>query len=278
MRRAFSALALLWALSCAPAAFAAADKQPGIQDNSFLLEESYNQEWGVVQHISSFTRSRGGDWVYTFTQEWPVRGIAHQLSYTIPFQGLDAGTGRSHGFGDVLLNYRYQLKGDGDARLACAPRVSFVLPTGDSARGLGNGGAGIQADAPVSWTIAPALVTHVNAGATHIVSARNAQGDRASLTSWNLGQSLIWLARPRLNVMLEAVFSRSASVAGPHRTETSTTLLVSPGIRWAFDFKTGLQIVPGLACPLGVGSSRGQRLLLAYLSFEHPFKRKPNGG
>jgi hypothetical protein len=35
--------------SSAPAA-------PGIQDNSFLVEEAYNQNFGVVQHISSFTR------------------------------------------------------------------------------------------------------------------------------------------------------------------------------------------------------------------------------
>jgi hypothetical protein len=29
--------------------------QPGIQDNSFLVEEAYNQNFGVVQLISSFT-------------------------------------------------------------------------------------------------------------------------------------------------------------------------------------------------------------------------------
>lgn len=27
-----------------------------IQDNSFLIEEAYNQEFGVVQHINTFTR------------------------------------------------------------------------------------------------------------------------------------------------------------------------------------------------------------------------------
>jgi len=36
---------------------------PGIQDNSFLVEEAYNQNFGVVQHISSFTRSfESKDW------------------------------------------------------------------------------------------------------------------------------------------------------------------------------------------------------------------------
>ncbi len=48
---------------------------PGIQDNSFLVEEAYNQNFGVVQHISSFTRFFDSkDWNYTFTQEWPVPG------------------------------------------------------------------------------------------------------------------------------------------------------------------------------------------------------------
>src|SRR6266566_8506226 len=59
--------------------------QPRIQDNSFLVEEAYNQNFGVVQHISSFTRFwNSKDWNYTFTQEWPVpRDPRHQLSYTL---------------------------------------------------------------------------------------------------------------------------------------------------------------------------------------------------
>jgi hypothetical protein len=53
-----------------------------IADNSFLIEEAYNQERGVVQHISTWQRSlrsvvRG----FTFTQEWPVGTQMHQLSF-----------------------------------------------------------------------------------------------------------------------------------------------------------------------------------------------------
>src|SRR5262245_48740936 len=53
-----------------------------IQDNSFLLEEAYNQEPGVVQHISFFTYAAESEaWLYAFTQEWPAPGDArHQLS------------------------------------------------------------------------------------------------------------------------------------------------------------------------------------------------------
>ena len=57
--------------------------QPGIQDNSFLVEEAYNQNFGVVQHISSFTRFFDSkDWNYTFTQEWPVPGVNATSSAT----------------------------------------------------------------------------------------------------------------------------------------------------------------------------------------------------
>src|SRR5690349_21477827 len=61
-----------------------ANKGP-IQDNSFLLEEAYNQELGVIQHISTFTRWwNSKDWNYSFTQEWPApRDPRHQFSYTL---------------------------------------------------------------------------------------------------------------------------------------------------------------------------------------------------
>jgi hypothetical protein len=55
-----------------------------IQDNSFLVEEAYNQEDGVVQHISSFERlTNSHDWVYTQTDEWPLRSLRHQVSITL---------------------------------------------------------------------------------------------------------------------------------------------------------------------------------------------------
>src|ERR1041384_7888387 len=57
----------------------------GVQDNSFLLEEAYNQEPGVVQHINLLLYDRDAkNWAYAFTQEWPVRSMKHQFSYTIP--------------------------------------------------------------------------------------------------------------------------------------------------------------------------------------------------
>ena len=82
--------AVLMAAALLPAGAARARGQagmPAISDNSFLVEEAYNQEPGVVQHINGFMwRRRVGAWLYTFTQEWPLVGHAHQLSYTVPLQ------------------------------------------------------------------------------------------------------------------------------------------------------------------------------------------------
>ena len=91
----------------------------GIQDNSFLIEESYNQDYGVVQHINNFERLwQSKTWVYSFTQEWPV-DIApkNQLSYTVVATHSGDFPGSGTGLGDIALNYRYQLIGSGDTGL-----------------------------------------------------------------------------------------------------------------------------------------------------------------
>jgi hypothetical protein len=262
-------LALLTALLAA--SFLAAEEPGPIQDNSFLVEEAYNQEPGVVQHINTYTRSRvTHDWLYTFTQEWPAPAITHQLSYTLPYQRLNASPDGKAALGDVALNYRYQLLGDGEAPVAIAPRFSLLLPTGDEKQLRGNGAVGYQMMLPVSAVLAKDFVTHFNLGATYIPQARNERGEKADLTGWNLGQSFIWLTSPTFNVMLEVAYNSMDKVTGPGARTPQDSLYVSPGFRWAINFPSGLQIVPGLAFPIGVGPSRGERSVFFYLSFEHP--------
>jgi hypothetical protein len=250
---------------------------PGIQDNSFLVEEAYNQNFGVVQHISSFTRFFDSkDWNYTFTQEWPAPGDErHQLSYTLVALHAGAFPGSGVGIGDVFLNYRYQLVGSGETRVAFSPRLSLIFPTGDSTVGRGSGSFGLQTNLPLSVVLGRKLVSHWNAGATFFPHAQDASGDRAATAGYNLGQSFIWLTNARFNVMLETVFARSQTVVSSDHTEWTSSLFLSPGIRWAYNFKNGLQIVPGIGVPLGVGPSAGERAILLYLSFEHPFRKIP---
>jgi hypothetical protein len=256
---------------------ASSNDSPKIQDNSFLVEEAYNQEFGVVQHIQSFQRYwNGKDWIYTFTQEWPVDASPrHQLSYTLAALHSGDQPGSGAGFGDVLLNYRYQLLGNGQAKVAFAPRFSILLPTGDHHLGRGAGAAGIQGLLPLSVALTRKLVTHWNAGTTIIPNARNAAGETGTTFGYNFGQSVVWLAHPRFNLLLETVFNRSQQVTAPKTTQWTSDFLLSPGIRWAYNFKNGLQIVPGVAVPLGVGPSSGEKGVFVYLSFEHPYRKLP---
>ena len=113
---------------------------PPIMDNSFLMEEAYNQERGMVQHISLFSHQREPrTWAYSFTQEWPFRGQRHQLSYTAQLILQVGPAGPRTGFGDLMLNYRLQLVGREGKRVWVAPRLSAVLPTGRWEQGRGDG-------------------------------------------------------------------------------------------------------------------------------------------
>lgn len=261
-------------LVCAPLARGddapKAEPQKPIQDNSFLIEEAYNQEDGVVQHISNFMRlSPSREWAYTFTQEFPVRGQKNQLSYTLPFlHSPEAG----NGVGDLAINYRYQAIGNGDARIAFSPRLTLLLPTGDSRLGRGTGGYGFQTNLPLSVVLSKHVVTHWNVGTTVVPSARNVAGNKALTTAYNLGQSVIVAPHPQFNLMFETLWTGSEDVVSNDRTQRRHDLYINPGVRWAHDFKNGLQIVPGVAVPIGVGPSSGDKGVFVYLSFEHPWR------
>lgn len=230
-----------------------ASQSAHIADNSFLIEEAYNQEAGVVQHISTISRAEGGaTWNFGFTQEWPLQGMRHQFSYILPVLHAD---GSGTGLGDVLLNYRYQLVGDGKAPIHVAPRLSVILPTGSEHEGRGTGSVGFQTKLPMSYVVSDALATHWNAGLT-------LEGESGDVDA-NLGASAIWRVHRSVNLLLETVWESAQD----------DVVLLNPGVRWAFDFASGLQIVPGVAYTFALGGDGADALFL-YLSFEHPFRRE----
>jgi len=99
------------------------------------------------QHINTFTRFRGGDWLYTFTEEIPVSSQKHQFSFALPVQKVGSFSGE-RGIGDISINYRYQLVAN--KKTAVAPRFSLLLPTGNYRKERGAGGVGFQFNLPVS--------------------------------------------------------------------------------------------------------------------------------
>ena len=129
-------------------------------------------------------------------------------------------------------------------------------------------------------TLAPRWVAHTNAGVTwirsstfRIIALNNGPGTgtRPARRGFNLGQSLIWLPSPTFNLMLELAWDRDEAVGVHGNPDRDESVLLSPGIRWAHNFQGGLQIVPGVAVPIGLGPSRGERSLFLYLSAEHGF-------
>lgn len=247
--------------------------EPAIADNSFFIEEAYNQELGVVQHISTFLVAgrENRDLLYSFTQEWPFHSQRHQVSFTLP---VGRPGGESAGFGDILLNYRWQL-GAGARPWAIAPRVSAVLPTGSVRRGLGDGSVGVQVNLPVSYQLTPSVVTHWNAGATLLPWAQGPQvsGDRTrrTLAQFNLGGSIVFPTQFPVQFLLEQLVLFESEIDARGEVARGTSGVTSPGVRAAINLGS-LQIVPGVALPFTRSSGQTEMDLFRYLSFEHPFR------
>ena len=235
-----------------------------IEDNSFLIEEAYNQDPGVVQHINNFQFMKDHTWFYSFTQEWPVPGEKHQLSYSIPV----IGSGGISGLGDVLFNYRYQA-----VLTDCigfSPRLSLIFPTGNYRTGSGTGTFGYQVSLPVSLTLSSKFVTHYNLGATFTFGAKDPEGVKSDITMINYGASVVWLTSETFNIFLEMVGNTTYTKAQGNGTVLTNSFILNPGFRYAVNFKSGLQILPGLAIPVSVAPLDGNIGLFVYLSFEGP--------
>ena len=242
---------------------------PAIEDNSFFVEEAYNQEDTVVQHISTgYYQKSTETFIYTFTQEWPIGGQRNQLSYTIPYQTMAGGI---RGFGDLMLNYRYQLLSQD---VWIAPRFSLILPTGKSSDGLGNGVVGMQVDIPVSKRWSNLFITHLNAGMTLLpgVSGTTGTGEevKRTLPTYFAGISGILLLSENFNVMGEILESSVGDIGEDGEVAFSSQTIVSPGLRWAINLGD-LQIVPGVAFPVVFQEGSSEMTYFGYLSFEHPF-------
>ncbi|HUL71300.1 MAG TPA: hypothetical protein VLT17_13800 [Gemmatimonadales bacterium] len=242
--------------------------EPAFEDNSFFVEEAYNQATRVVQHINGLwlAGERLENLFYTFTQEWPLGGPRHQLSYTIPLTRL---AGQSLSIGDVQLNYRYQLL-EGE-RWSIAPRLTLILPSGSVAKSLGFGTVGGQFNLPVSFRFSRQFVTHWNAGLTFLPRASASNGDiHRGLVNYNLGASVVGPLMWPVQFLLEGVVNFASVIDSTGDVRHGTAGVVSPGIRVAINVGK-LQIVPGLGVPVLIAEGTSRVGLFSYLSFEHPF-------
>ena len=282
----------------------------GIQDNSFFVEEAYNQEPGVVQHIlnvSVFFTDGAKEITPSFTQEWPVFSQAHQFSYTIPHTFAE----QENGFEDIRVNYRLQALMESERTPAFAPRFSLVTPSGDADKDFGHDRLGYEVNLPFSKIVSDRWTVHFNAGGSVFPDVN----DR-DLWNYNLGGSAIYAVSRNFNLMLESVAFWEEDVADPaekraapsmtdeastmdengrswttqliarnrlplgaervdpaKRIDRTVTALLSPGARYAFNTPSGAQLVVGFAVPIGLTSDSPDYGLFFYCSFEHAFTR-----
>jgi len=264
--RALQALLLLVLLPLSAQAQSdpASSKKPepfAILDNSFLVEEAFNQEAGIFQNIFGFQRG-GNAWEFNFTQEWPVLSQKHQLSYTLPVAGA---TGQSTSFGDVLINYRYQAAMEDADSPAFSPRLSFILPSDRN----GARSAGLQVNLPVSKQYGDVYV-NVNGGLTWRPRSRGGP-ELVSLTTPHLSGSAIVRVRPMFHLMFENVLLWEQTVASDGSRERDAVFTLSPGARGGWNLGDK-QLILGAAIPITFANETDAGILL-YFSYELPFKR-----
>jgi len=234
----------------------------GVQDNSFLIEEAYNQEPGIVQGIATL-RGQGRDRFFAFTNEFPLGSQTHQFSYVLPYSVLRNKDQKARGIGDVLLNYRYQALFESDNTPAFAPRISLILPTGNFREGTGNGSFGFQSNLPFSKIVSNRVTLHANAGVTSLFDVAG-----RSPTSFNLGGSVIYAVTRDFNLLFETVGERIETVNATRGIDREYALTISPGARYAFNL-TDTQIVLGLGAPITfIRDSKPSYGAIFYLSVE----------
>jgi hypothetical protein len=260
--------------------------QPAVEDNSFLLEEAFNQSPGAVQHITTayWDRFNRSNLIMGFSQEIPLGNIRHQFSYTVYFDVLQPDTLAANSFagknitgvGDLYLSHRFLLMGAEDWAMVI-PRFTLILPTGKAIDGLGSGGFGAQFNLAVTKRLSRRLVSHFNAGYTYIIRADrygyNVAGVKflayeKNLDYKNIGTSLVWYPRPKFNLMMECVYNFDPEIGESGSIIQHIQTTINPGFRNAIDIGR-VQIVPGLSVPISFeDGSFKQTGLFLYLSFE----------
>lgn len=224
-----------------------------IEANGFFVEEAYNQEEGMLQQIATAMGVRHGAWSGEFSQEWPLFSVRHQLDVAVQVAEDEGVTGAG-------AEYRYLLVGGVGEPFSLSPGVEASWSRDEDAWEL-------EAVLPASVRLGETLVANTNVGVSF---AADDLGGRPGLT---LGEGLVWRATPRMNLLMEAVFNRGEPLLQGEDGE-DRSFVVSPGVQYAFALGDDVQLVPGVAFPVGVGPSDGQRAVMLYLSLEHPFTRR----
>ncbi len=251
-------LALVIALDCQA-------QESNIEDNSFLIEEAFNQESGIYQFINHYQYDkRAQAWEYAFEGEIPITHQVHQFSFQIPVEDNNS-QDKQTSVGDLIVNYRWQpLNRDG---LMIADRLGLILPTGDFKNGHGHGVVGMDFKMAATLPMGEIFMNHWNFGLTYYPKAKHDHPHRHDLLNLSAGTSVIWKGNGYYNLMLELVTEREQTLNQNRQITTESTLTINPGIRFAINLQD-CQVVPGIGFPYELINSPHEYGFLLYLSFE----------
>jgi len=259
-----------------------------IRDNAFLVEEAYNQEKGVVQHIFNWVNfwdrtpeSNTRNFLATYTMELPLGSQDHQFSFTTQFltafeKPLTGPATLQGDVGDTFLNYRYQLLANDDF-LWCAPRFSLIVPSGDKRFGSGTGEMGYQFNLPLS-RYGDLFDFHFNAGTTitphvSLPLASGLASPRHDLLGYNLGASAFLKPKTNLNAFVELLALWNDEIDDVGARRRNTQVLINPGVRYAVCQREEVEWIVGVSVPIGLTRDSPDIGVFAYMSVEHTFHK-----
>ena len=184
-----------------------------ILDNSFLVEEAFNQEAGIFQNIFGLVAHAAA------TGASRSRRSGRSPSQTAPVVVHAAALGarrRRRGVGDVMINYRYQATVEGPGRpgvfTAC-----LADPSDRDEQRARSMSVGLQFNLPFSKQTRRLSTSTGTPGSTWLPRASSSDGvTLQTSTSPFLAGSAIYRLRPMFNLMLETVliFEDSCRRAG----------------------------------------------------------------
>lgn len=240
-----------------------------IEDNSFLLEEAYNQKPGEFQFIQRYQGYNSGrEYLFSSEGEVPLGSVQHQFSYQINRLNVDGDHGT---YGDTTLSYRYQSVNK--EAFLMAHRLGVLIPTGSVQEESGYGVVGLEYMQAMTFILNEQWVNHWNLGFTHYSEGKHNDSDkRRTLNMFRAGTSLVYLLKDNLNFLLEGLLGANENLNLNEKKEYEKFFTLNPGVRTAIDFAwKETQLVPGIAFPIRFQKDRVEHGIFLYFSIEPQF-------
>ena len=239
-----------------------------VVDNSFLLEEAYQQPSGTYQFIQTYQTAfkKGSGYDYGFALEAPITDLVHQFSFSgTRSRSEDV----SHGsMSDITINYRYQPY-NRDGKLV-TERFGLILPTGRVDQGSGRGVLGFEFMQAATIIFSERWANHWNLGVSLFPRAKFSDTQkRTTLTEVKAGTSWVYFLQDDINLMMELFLETEQTLNEDNEQETEMSVTLSPGIRFgkSYDWKE-MEVVPGFGFPVQFAESNTDVGMILYLSFE----------